>query len=222
MQRSGSTFSFNIARQTLLRSGTVHAEAVEDVFAAAMRSGSSDHLIVKAHNLTPESIRLAQLGAARIICTIRKPEDAIASFMDVFSFGIDQAICDVRAWLQMYREIRDYALTIPYDAVQAEPEGVASAIARLIDPDISAEAISAIAAHNAKAAVKQRVDNLAVTDPGVQDIGFSYYDRDSFYHRRHVTSLAPRSAEKRISASEIAHIRRELAEFIGCDGRVRD
>jgi hypothetical protein len=45
-------------------------------------------------------------------------------------------------------------------------------------------------------------------------IGFSYYDQTTFYYRRHVSSLKPRSAKETLSSAQIATIREQpIAEI---------
>lgn len=44
---------------------------------------------------------------------------------------------------------------------------------------------------------------LSVSDGGVVDIGFSHCDRQTFFHRRHVTALQSRPAEQVLSGREI-------------------
>jgi hypothetical protein len=69
-----------------------------------------------------------------------------------------------------------------------------------------------------KAEVKKRVDALPREGPNVKDIGLSWYDTNTFFHRRHVSSLKSRSAEERLSSNQVVRIRAALAEDIAAAG----
>ena len=73
-----------------------------------------------------------------------------------------------------------------------------------------AEAI-AIARRYQKAEVKRRADELCVGAPGIVDAGFSHFDEQTFFHRRHVAALQSRPAEQVLSKEALARIRQTLA-----------
>ena len=49
MQRSGSTFAFNVVRETLMARGQVHQEASSDIVGALSRAAGADHVMLKGH-----------------------------------------------------------------------------------------------------------------------------------------------------------------------------
>jgi hypothetical protein len=53
------------------------------------------------------------------------------------------------------------------------------------------------------------------------NIGFSHYDKTTFFHRRHVSSLTAKQAGERIGLEAVSRIRRELKLFINDDGNLR-
>jgi hypothetical protein len=63
MPRSGSTFSFNIARDLVERDGTVYQEPDSHLLDVVDRSAQSDHIVFKAHTADDTTIRLIQAGA---------------------------------------------------------------------------------------------------------------------------------------------------------------
>ncbi len=69
-----------------------------------------------------------------------------------------------------------------------------------------------------KAEVKKRADALPREGPNIKDIGLSWYDTNTFFHRRHVSSLKSRSAEERLSSNQVVRIRAALAEDIAAAG----
>jgi len=73
MPRSGSTFSFNVAREILSLRGTVYHEYSHTLTEVVARSAGADHILWKDHSTDEASMRLIELGAASVICTFRKP-----------------------------------------------------------------------------------------------------------------------------------------------------
>lgn len=207
MPRSGSTFSFNIAKEALALTGPVEHVADRTLLPYAGRGGT---VIVKAHELDAQSIELVKAGAVKVICTYRTPEDAIASWMDTFGYDIEASIETILAWLEMYRAIAPHALTISYDDIERSPREVAAAIARHLMPNVHPLHLSKIWRDHAKANVLKRVAAMERGGPGVVDLGFSFNDADTLYHRRHVTQLEPQTASDRLSTYDLAHIRWRL------------
>src|SRR5436190_23198311 len=92
MPRSGSTFTLNVAREILSLSGTTHQEFSHNLPEIIANSEATDHIVWKGHTADHASIRLIELGAAKVICTFRNPEDAIASSMTIFGLTLDDVI----------------------------------------------------------------------------------------------------------------------------------
>jgi hypothetical protein len=211
MQRSGSTFAFNIARDVLQKRGTLYQQAAFDIPAELATAGPCDHLLLKSHDMDELGIRLARTGAIRVICTIRRPEDAVASFMQTFNFPETDSIILIKAWLVLYAKIRDVALTIDYDDLDRHPIRAARTIGRFLSPDVGWREARAIARRHSKQTVKAMADRMDRTDPAVQDLGYSYYDRTTFFHRKHVSSLTSAGAETRLPPEQAARIRQAFA-----------
>lgn len=220
MQRSGSTFAFNIVRDVLRARGHVHQEAPAeaDTAQALARSGAAEHVLIKAHAVTPETVALARHGALRTVCTVRRVEDAAASWIETFSWSEEQTVEHLRAWLALYAQLRDVALLVPYTEVDRRPWLAAWRIARFLYPSTGLREVRRIAKRHAKTEVKRRVDALRRDTEGIEDIGFSYYDRGTFFHRRHVSSLRSRPAEERLPPGQIARIRTALAADMATAG----
>lgn len=210
MQRSGSTFAFNVARDILLRRGTVHQGASFDI-PAELAAADCDHLLLKSHDMDELGIRLARSGAIRTICTMRRPEDAVASFMQVFGFSETDSIAMVKAWLGLYARIGSVALTLDYDLIDRHPIRAARMIGRFLFRDIGWIEAATIARRHSKRRVKAATDRLVRGDAGVHDLGYSYYDEMTFFHRNHVSALKSQSAEQRLPTDQVVRIRDALA-----------
>jgi hypothetical protein len=103
MPRSGSTFSFKVAHDALRARGSVHLVAPpSNTLQELARAGDAKHVLFKVHQLDEAGILLARYSAARVICTVRKPEDAVASLMQVFDRSEEDSISTIRAWLRHY------------------------------------------------------------------------------------------------------------------------
>ncbi len=220
MQRSGSTFAFNIARDLLRARGQVYQEAIgeADIAQVLARSGGAEHVLVKSHAADPMTVMLAQHGALRTICTMRHVEDAAASWIETFGWSEAETVACLRTWLALYVQVRGAALLVPYPQVDRRPWLAAWRIARFLCPDAGPGEVLRIARRHAKAQVKQRTDALQSGADGVADLGFSYYDRATLFHRRHVSSLRSRPVEERLSPDQLARIRAALATDVAAAG----
>lgn len=221
MQRSGSTFSFNVAREVLARRGTLHQETGNDILEAVDASGGAENILLKSHRLNNASVRLVELGAVTSICTIRKPEDAIASWMEVFGFDLADSIDEMKAWLRMFDRIRANSLVVDYDVIDRRHRTAAWRIARHLAPSASPFEVFRIARRHSKAAVKAMADRLETAGGDIVDIGFSHYDKATFYHRRHVSSLVSRGAAERLPIDTVKRIRAALGDRLDAEGRLR-
>jgi hypothetical protein len=89
------------------------------------------------------------------------------------------------------------------------------------NPGVMPLEVMSIWRRHRKSVVKALTDNMKKHNPGVRDISFSYYDANTFYHRRHVSSIKPRLAKATLSDAQITAIRRRLLEFLDSDGNIK-
>jgi Sulfotransferase domain len=218
MIRSGSTFSFNVARELLLRSGSVVTAFANSFGELPLESNS--HLILKSHAPDTSITDQVKDGTLACICTIRKPEDAILSFMQAFGFSLEHSISDVKAWLVWYSSVADSVLTIEYEAIDVLPRSVISRVDEFLTGDTSDERSHDLAEKYSKSALKAKLDRLEQNSNTI-DLGFTYYERDTFFHRRHISSVTSQPASSTLSASEICRIRTELNAFIDAQGNLK-
>jgi hypothetical protein len=217
MPRSGSTFSFNIARELLSARGSVtwgsdNSLPPDDALAA------SDHFILKSHH--PDAAILARLAAGEVkaICTHRRPADAIASWAGTFGFSLDDSIAEMRSWMDWHRQQRGRTHDIDYAQIESDPLGVVLGIqSYLLGATDDAEAGRLRAAYD-KQATFEKVVGMEKNERTV-DLGFSYYDPQTFYHRRHVRSLATLTAEDSLTVDELAAVQSALAGYVDEQGR---
>jgi hypothetical protein len=214
MQRSGSTYIFNIARELLERDGTVYQEANDDLVGVITHGAGWDHILLKAHTTADFLTALTRQKAVRAICSIRRIEEAIASWRDTFGFDMDTTIGHFKAWCEMYEQIRPYALTIPYPLIDANPGAAAVLVADFLFPGVPQSVVLPLAEKYSKSNIAEISSNLDKDKANVRDIGFSFYDVRTFFHRRHVSSMSPRDPAQHLSAIDLARIRREFSAEI--------
>jgi hypothetical protein len=211
MQRSGSTFTFNIARELLKVSGSVYVEASADLAGAIDRSNGTDHVVLKDHAGSEALVAAVLQGTVRTICTVRRVEDALASWMQTFGFDLSTAIHHLKGWFAMYERIQPVSLTVGYGRIEKDPIGTATKIAELLNVSVNRDIVADIAESYSRENVQRLVEGIERGREGVRDIGFSYYHEETFFHRRHISSLAHRAAEEYFSSDELRHVAAEFS-----------
>ena len=218
MYRSGSTFSFNIARESLV--GPIDVLSANGVAANQLEQSTGHHLLVKAH--LPDQTLMAKVldGSAACICTYRKPEEAIASWMDTFGFGFDESMWTINHWLEWHRTVHCPILNIPYEMIEDRPLRAIFMIQRYLMGHVDTRAARRLRLEYDKAHVKKTYDLLSESDETV-NIGFSHYNAKTFFHRRHVSSVAKREISKTLNSTQIAGVRQQLGKCVDAEGMYR-
>ncbi|MDQ7978074.1 sulfotransferase domain-containing protein [Paraburkholderia sp. SARCC-3016] len=205
MPRSGSTFSFNIARELLASRGSIYSEPTEEIERVVAQS-HADSIIIKNHNVHESGIELLKTGAMKGICTVRDPLDAIESLMDIFGFDIQQSIHAFQLWVDSFNAFHDHVLVIPYKTINASPMKVILRIARYLGVTPGPLEVLRLRRKYDKKRVMKVSNKMSQQAGSTTDLGFTYYDNENFFHRRHVRQ------EKRVSLDKetTAHIKQQL------------
>jgi len=221
MPRSGSTFSFNIVRCLLEARGSVYQEPTESILSALRRTGEANHLLLKSHRGDRVTLGLAKLGAIKVVCTVRKPEDSIASWMTTFGFTLEESLSAMNAWLRMFNAIRRCSLIVSFEDIDRDPRSAAWKIARYVCDDADEFAVEQIAIEFTKERVKNLSAQVEARNGDIQDLGFSFMDKKTLFHRRHVSSVDTIAAADRISRKQVLLIRQSLAQWCDAEGNLR-
>jgi hypothetical protein len=72
-----------------------------------------------------------------------------------------------------------------------------------------------IAADYTKTKVKELSEEVHARKGDIHDLGFSFYDKKTFFHRGHVSSIETVAAADRIGSEQVLAIRHVLSEW--CD-----
>ncbi len=218
MQRSGSTFSFNVVRKLLEARGGVTVFSTDAFDEALDASMDSSNLIIKTHAPDHLTNWLLKKNVLPCICTIRKPEDAIASWMRTFEFSLEESVIAYKTWLAWHRQMSKHVLSIDYDEIEKTPLLAVLKIGRYLLRDMRINEVIQIWWQFRKSAVYKKTQKLQRDAHEIADIGFSYYDKTTFFHRRHVSSLETTSANQILTQQQIAFVRQELREYIDAAG----
>lgn len=218
MQRSGSTFSYNVARELLETRGGVSAFPTNSLEDALSASANTLHTIIKTH--APDDLinSLLKKDGLPCLCTVRKPEDAIASWIHVFGFTLQESVATYRQWLIWHQSMFRHMLNLRYEEIDRFPFLAIQKISRYLVRDWGLAENMGIWWHNRKSTVHAKTEQLQKEDEVTIDIGFSYYDSRTFLHRRHVSSLISRPATELLSTEQVSFIRDELREFLDKNG----
>ena len=212
MVRSGSTFSFNIVREILSRKGVVNFASANSLDQLIFDATDHAHFVLKTH--APDAPTLTGIleGVLPCICTIRAPEDAIASWMETFGLPVENGIAMVKQWLSWYSCVSDRVLTLNYQTIETQPRSAIKEIAEFLEINCDNDFVDSLNEQYNKAMLKRHYDSLA-RDESTIDLGFSYYDKSTFFHRRHISSIETRIATATLSPEELDFIRTELRDF---------
>lgn len=216
MQRSGSTFSYNVARELLDARGGVSTFATNSLMEALSPPTTARHVIIKTH--APDDLinSLLKKDGVPCLCTVRKPEDAIASWMHVFGFTFQESVSTYRQWLMWHQSMFRHMLNLRYEEIDKYPVLAIRKISRYLVHDWGLAETARIWRCNRKDTIHAQTKQLACEDS--IDIGFSHYDRRTFYHRRHISSLNSRAATECLPKEQIQFIRDELRDFVDKSG----
>ena len=213
MIRSGSTFSFNIVRELLDREGEVEFASDNSIEDSTLEHSSKKSFILKTHNPDFNVLKLIKEGVLPCICTIRSPEDAILSWMRAFNFPLEHGIAQLKSWFSWYTTVANNVLTIDYEIIENQPRLAIQLIIDYIGMKRDEVLIDMLEKEYDKLSIKTKFDDLTNNENTV-DIGFSYYDKETLFHRQHITSLNPKLAQIELEPSQIHMIRSELREFL--------
>ena len=208
MPRSGSTLSFNVAKEVLKKSGStewITSNSTEK----SILSCSSKNLLIKNHNIDNLAASLLKTDAMKVICTIRDPFEAMESWMEVFGFHFDETMEAFKKWAETFQQIKSHALLIEFNDIENNLVLVIEKISAYLGISLSSAEVSELLKKYNKNLIGSFVNNLRSNSSSVIDIGFSYYDEETFFHRNHVRN----KNKMKLSQSQKEHARKLLAEF---------
>lgn len=213
MQRSGSTFSFNVVREILESRGSVKVVSTNSLLEALDSDLNSDHLIIKTH--APDELMniLIAKKAIKCVCTYRKPEDAVVSWMKVFGFSLDESVRTIASWLEWHSLMCRNVFNLPYGDIDKWPLLAIYRIGKALVGGLSWLEVIRIWRRYRKKIVKIETEHLPESGASISNIGFSYYDTQTFFHRRHISSMESIPADQQLTYEELMQVRYGLRNY---------
>lgn len=212
MQRSASTFTFNVARLLLEKSGWVVAGNGPDLGEPPPSEGR--HFLYKTHHLEPDALSGVLADDFRIIVSHRDPREAIASWIRTFDFTLETAIDQYRMWFELFEAIRHDALCVPFEQIERRPGKAVKAIARHLGIHAGPIERWSIARTLRKEQVFAQSRRLEKNADSLIDVEFSKYDPRTFFHVQHIKSLERPRVDDVLSRKDIATIESALGHFM--------
>ena len=127
MIRSGSTFAFNIVRELLLQSDNVRTYSTNGLESA--QPDLPGHIVIKTHSPNEALLSAIRERHFPCVCTVRRAEDAIASWWRAFDFPIEHGVAMIKQWRQWDEEVSNQVLTVEYEVVENDPKTAIRTIA---------------------------------------------------------------------------------------------
>ena len=115
------------------------------------------------------------------VCTVRDPYDAIESWMDVFGFDLETSLLDFENWAVSFHSLRTYALVINFKEIESRPIIVIWKIAKHLGIRLTLFELATLYNRIKKDSVKTFSQKIQPDNKGVLDIGFSYFDKKTFF-----------------------------------------
>jgi hypothetical protein len=170
MQRSGSTWSFNVVKELLWRcrpGEEIYADYEEDIGAfVASVPRTAKHTVLKTHLLDAVGKAMARSGQAKVIYTWRSLPDVIASYINMFSSNFEDAFVVVTASLIVYGFHRQsgIGLIVSYEELTQKPVETIRRIADYLELDASVEIMEKVAHHLSIDEVRKRIPKVAAAN----------------------------------------------------------
>lgn len=218
MPRSGSTFTFNIARESLLiRGHTARWVSVGSLSDALLgEAGDFNHLIIKTHAPDELMTKLILMGGAVCICSHRRPENAIKSWMNTFGHDFTTALTLIEDWIKWHQVVRHVSQNVSYETIESDLGEAIETVQRSLG-FASPVSVDKLSEKYSKGAVYKKYAGMEKSDKTV-DIGFSYYDPETFFHRSHVSDVASPRSNESLSKDNLEEMMIRLAPYISPAG----
>ena len=140
--------------------------------------------------------------------------------MTTFGFTLEQSLGHMEDWLRMFSAIRSWSLIVPFEEIERDSKSAAWKIARHLCDDADQLAVERIAIDFTKEKVRDLSEAVRARKGDIEDLGFSFYDKTTFFHRGLVSSLDTLVASERIGREQVLAINQALAEWCDRDGNL--
>ena len=224
MARSGSTWSFNVAKQLLRRvSGSVRAGYADTVGEALRVHGqTAEHVVVKCHDPDDVGRALIKQGLCRTIYTYREPLDAVLSAVEAFERPFEGAVAVTQASLALMRFQVEAGgvLCLWYGDVVGRSREAVAAVADYLGLALPADAITEVADELSRDNVRRliKAQGKSATQAVRPDAS---WDTGTLFSDRHLRDH-PSDPATVFSAAQIAAVVDRLGDVVDAAGVLRE
>lgn len=225
MVRSGSTWSFNVVKQLLLRTGrqvrSGYADAVGD---ALLRYGEDDaHVVIKSHTPDRLSRALIKQGGCRTVYTYRQPLEVILSLSprDEIDGGFNRTAQTVKESLELMRfQVEAGGVRfVWYGDIVERGRDVVQAIADYLELVLDPQAISEVADGLSRENVRRIIKQLDKSASQIK-VGESNWDGSTLFSSGHISDN-PTDPATVFSRAQVARIAAELGDHVDASAALR-
>ena len=176
-----------------------------------LTSGETTHTIYKAHNADDELLGLIREGSAKSICTIRKPENAVLSWLNTYGGEPAQVIDTIIVpWMHLYERIAQHSLVISMEEIEGRRLFSTWKIGRFVCSDYSVLEWGMDWRKLSKRRISNLLKDVEEKKRKIVDGGWTYYDEETFFHQRHISdrSKFDTSQELRLNSGSVGAVDR--------------
>jgi hypothetical protein len=222
MIRSGSTWSYNVARLLLARCAprVIGGYADSPVPVFLQHGLDVDHCVLKCHEPDRAARALVKHRLCRTIYTYREPIDCLSSGAAI-GMPFDAMLKRLRASLELFQfQIETGGVhVIWYDDITGRPRDRVRTIADYLELDAGDEIVDTVAEMLSHENVRQVIRNQRQSKRQVAGQGGLLWDAQTLFNEKHIRDN-PADPAQTISATQRAAIAQALPEWTDAGGRL--
>ena len=221
--RSGSTWSFNVARLLLEKRATSFRSEFNNKIRDAVRGAADryDNHVIKAHEPDRFGRRLIKDGRCRTICSFRDPLDCIASGIEAFGGNFKDMVSMTRRHMKLLKLqiVAGGVHFVWYDDIVERPRECIAAIAAYLDQELADDEGGQIAAALSRESVSRLIQDIAAAP--TPDAAPGTWDRETLFHPGHIRDK-PKTPAELLTADQMRYASARLDAFVDRTGALRD
>jgi len=224
MFRSGSTWSFNVAKSIICENNpnsTIFSEYNESIKNVINdKLDAFDNIILKCHRVDEFGKSMIRHGCVKVLYTYRNPMEIIVSGMQTFNQKFDDVLGTVKNSLEFLQFQKEYENTclISYNEIVSDPFMVVKRISKHIDINLDIGKLKKIDSCFERKKIKKLSDSLKKEDNNIIDVGFSYYNAENLFHRNYIRDENAILWEEFLSEEQKRIILDVLKPYVNEDG----
>lgn len=192
LQRSGSTWLYNVAREVLIhRYGKVlslEATSLEALQKIPQKLSKSDCILIRCHTVTGSLLNFLLAADARFVLSVRDPRDSIASLCSQLGGRSGNWCIDVSRSLAAIHTVRErslLALLFRYEDGYVDQPASIRMLADYLNVELKAGVEEEVLARFSKSSVQAYLDKVVVPE-GERDAGGWRTDPYTGFNEKHL------------------------------------